>query len=434
MSSDADGIGGASGMRPMTRVRYGVIFFAMTLAVITYIDRVCMSQAAPAIQEEFGLTDFQKGLLFSAFALAYGIFEIPTGWMGDRFGVRKILMRIVLWWSVFTMLTGCVRGYITMLITRFLFGAGEAGAFPNMTKMFAVWLPQSERTMAQGWIWLAARWGGAFTPLLVIWFLKYYSWRSAFIVFGLLGVVWAAAFWLWYRDDPAQKSKISKSELAILPKPEENVARIPVPWKRILERKDVWLLWFQFFCLNYGACFYITWLPTYLLEHRGATLEKGAFLAGFPLFFGGIGSLVCGYVLAYLVRRMGAAGRARRWMAAAGFTGASAFLAMSAFIGSPTLAMVAMGCSSFCNDLVMPPSWTACSDMGGVFCGTLSGSMNMAGQLANVVMPALTGVMLGTMGCSWPMIICISAGIYFLGAVCWMFIESDRKIEGSVTV
>lgn len=415
------------GDTPGTHVRYWVIFFAMTLAIITYVDRVCMSQAAPEIQKEFGLTDFQKGLLFSVFSLAYGLFEIPTGWMGDRFGVRKVLMRIVLWWSLFTMLTGWARNYIVLLATRFMFGVGEAGAFPNMTKMFAVWLPRREQTMAQGWMWLAARWGGAFTPLLVAFFIETYSWRISFIFFGLLGIVWAIAFHFWYKDKPADHKKISIKELSILPRPEENVAPA-VPWERILARKDVWLLWFQFFCLNYGACFYITWLPTYLLDYRRTTIREGAFLSGFPLFFGGIGSLVCGYLLAWLVRRMGLAGKARKTMAVTGFAGASCFLAFSAFIGDPRWAMVAMGCSSFCNDLVMPPSWTACSDMGGRFCGTLSGSMNMVGQLANVAMPALTGLFLESMGLPWPTIICISACIYFLGGICWLFIESDRAI------
>lgn len=411
-----------------THVRYGVIFFAMTLAVITYIDRVCMSLAAPEIQNEFSLSDTQKGLLFSAFALAYGVFEIPTGWLGDRFGVRKVLMRIVLWWSIFTMLTGCARTYIIMLITRFMFGAGEAGAFPNMTRMFAVWLPKSERVTAQGWMWLAARWGGAFTPLLVALFISWYSWRVAFLTFGLLGIVWAFSFYFWYKDNPADHPKISSQELELLPKKVELEVHETVPLKKLLINRDVVLLWVQFFCLNYGACFYITWLPTYLIDYRGTTLEKGAFLSGFPLFFGGIGSLVCGYLLAYLIRQIGVASHARRYMGIVGFIGASGFLAASAFIASPVLAMIAMGCSSFCNDLVMPPSWSACSDLGGKFCGTVSGSMNMVGQLANVAMPVLTGCMLGGLGFKWPIIICISAGIYFLGAICWVFIKSDRPI------
>ena len=414
--------------RPATRVRYWVIFFAMTLAIITYVDRVCMSLAAPEIQKEFGLTDFQKGLLFSAFALAYGLFEIPTGWMGDRFGVRKVLMRIVVWWSFFTMLSGWARNYTVMLLTRFMFGAGEAGAFPNMTKMFSVWLPRAEQTMAQGWMWLAARWGGAFTPLLVALFIQYYSWRTAFISFGFLGIIWAFFFYVWYKDNPADNKKINKEELSLLPKPEENVAREPIPWNRILARKDIWLLWFQF--LSQLRCLFLHHLAAYIPAGLSwNNLTKGAFLSGFPLFFGGIGSLVCGYLLGWLVRKIGVAGKARKRMASIGFTGASFFLAASAFIGNPVWAMVAMGCSSFCNDLVMPPSWTACSDMGGRFCGTLSGSMNMVGQFANVAMPALTGCFLGSLGLSWPVIICISAGIYFLGGICWLFIESDQPID-----
>ena len=177
-----------------TGTRHKVIAFAITLAVLSYIDRVCISQAAPIISKEFNLTKDDMGTVFAAFALAYALFEIPGGWMGDKMGPRKVLMRIVIWWSFFTAITGFMWNKLSLVIARFLFGAGEAGCFPNRTKSFTTWLPVQERVRAQGILWMSARWGGAFTPLLVVFLFKFISWRMAFVLFGLLGVVWAVAF------------------------------------------------------------------------------------------------------------------------------------------------------------------------------------------------------------------------------------------------
>jgi MFS family permease len=198
-----------------------VVVFAIALSVITYIDRVCISQAAPAMQEDLGLTVEQMGWAFSAFFWAYALFEIPSGWLGDRIGVRKVLMRIVVWWSFFTAATGWVFNLPSLLITRAMFGAGEAGCYPNLTKAFTTWLPQAECVRAQGLMWLSSRWGGAFTPLLVAMILQHVSWRHTFGLFGLLGVIWAIFFYIWYRDNPRDRKEINEAELAILPRQQD---------------------------------------------------------------------------------------------------------------------------------------------------------------------------------------------------------------------
>src|SRR3989442_623193 len=185
-----------------TRTRYWVIVFAITLAIITYIDRVCISQAAPDISRDLGLSKEQMGLAFSAFALSYALFEIPGGWLGDVIGPRKVLMRVVVMWSAFTAATGWAWSAISLVLCRFCFGMGEAGCFPNLTKAFTIWLPTMERVRAQGIMWLSARWGGAFTPLLVAWVLSMVSWRWAFVLFGAIGLVWAFFFYHWFRDHP----------------------------------------------------------------------------------------------------------------------------------------------------------------------------------------------------------------------------------------
>ena len=164
-----------------TRTRYWVIVFAVTLAIIQYIDRVCISQAAPLISKDLTLDKEQMGWVFGAFTLAYALFEIPTGYLGDKIGARKVLLRVVLWWSFFTAATGWVWNALSLIITRFLFGAGEAGCFPNLTKAFDRWLPLRERIRAQSIMWMSARWGGAATPYLVFLVLTVVNWRTAFM-------------------------------------------------------------------------------------------------------------------------------------------------------------------------------------------------------------------------------------------------------------
>lgn len=413
-----------------THSRHWVIVFAASLAVISYVHRVCISQAAPSIREDLGLDAVQMGLAFSAFIWAYALFEIPGGWLGDRFGSRKALMWIVVWWSSCTALTGAAWNYLSLVVCRALFGAGEAGCFPNLTKAFMAWLPQRERVRAQGIMWLSARWGGAFTPLAVAAVLNYVSWRQAFLWFGAVGIVWAVVFYLWYRDDPGQHRSVNAAERAMLPNAAEvSLGHGPLPWKRLLRSRSVWLLWAQYTCLGYGWVFYITWLPTYLKDARHVEIQTGALLAGVPLFFGGLGSFLCGLASPYVDRLTGSVRTSRRWLAGTGCSGAALCLVVSINIVDPVLAMVAMGMASFCNDLAMPPSWGACMDVGGKSCGTLAGSMNMMSNLGQGLAPIATAYLLRWTDQNWTIVFYVSATIYFLGTFCWMFLDPVTPLE-----
>jgi MFS family permease len=433
-------------------VRPAVLRFAAALAIITYVDRVCISQAAPFIQEELEITATEMGLAFSAFAWAYALFEIPGGWLGDRIGPRKVLMRVVILWSVFTAVTGYVWNLASLVIARFFFGMGEAGCFPNLTKAFMIWMPDRERTRAQAILWLSARWGGAFTPLLVIWVMSWLSWRNTFVLFGLIGVVWAIAFHRSFRD---HNSRAGCPQPAASPRSEDTAPHhlIEVPWRRLLSSPAVWLLWVQYFCLTYGWFFYVTWLPTYLKETRGLELDRNAFmlglgnmlrdflapettqrvlvaaLAGIPLFFGGLGSIVVGLITPRVAQAAGSVARARRIFAVLGFTGASVLLVSSFYIRDPLLAMFAMGLASFGNDLTMPGSWSTCMDVGGKFAGTLSGSMNMMGSIGAAVAPLVIGLILDSSGRNWALTFWISGIIYFLGGLCWLWLDPVTPIE-----
>src|SRR6266700_2186166 len=283
-------------MKP-THGRHWVVVFGMTLAILSYIDRVCIAQAAPLISRDLGLGKVQMGTVLSVFLLSYGLFEIPGGWYGDWVGARKGLLRIVLGWSVFTALTGWAWGFVSLVVIRFLFGVAEAGCFPIIAKSFTTWLPRRERTRAQGFLWMAARWGGAFTPLLVVLVLKYVHWRLSFLLFGSLGVVWAFVFYQWYRDSPREHQGVNAAELALLNDVETHSSvHSNVPWRKLLASRSVKLLALQYYFLSFSWYFYLTWLPTFLQEHYKLSATQSAKYAVFPLLFNGIGSLFCGMV------------------------------------------------------------------------------------------------------------------------------------------
>lgn len=413
-----------------SKARYWVVFFAVTLAILSYIDRVCISQAMPVIARDLQLTKEQQGWLFSAFGIAYALFEIPGGWLGDLIGPRKVLMRIVLWWSAFTALTGAMTNFASMWITRFLFGAGEAGCFPNITKAFSSWLPHGERVRAQGMLWMFARWGGAFTPPLVILIFKIMNWRSAFVLFGFLGVIWSIFFFRWFRDKPSEHKDVNSAELALLAANERNVeSHGDVPWGKLIASRNVWLLWLQYFFLSYPWYFYITWLPSYLQEDRHLSPAESARLAILPLFFGGLGCVVCGFISNRVALALGSVVRARQVLACTGFAGAAILLIVAMHTPDPLTAMVFMGLASFCNDLVMPGAWATCMDIGGRYAGTVAGSMNMMGNIAGFVAPSVGGYILQKQTGDYNTFLYTMAAMYVLGLFCWPFIRSDQRID-----
>jgi ACS family glucarate transporter-like MFS transporter len=413
-----------------SHARYWVLFFAITLAIITYVDRVCISKSADLIQKDLGFGKQEMGMVFSAFTLSYALFEIPAGWLGDRNGPRQVLMKVVLMWSFFTAATGWAWNLASMIVCRFLFGAGEAGCFPNLTKIFTTWLPADERVRAQGILWLAARWGGAFTPLLVVWVLTFLTWQQSFMLFGALGVIWAGCFYAWFRDNPRDHPAVNSGELALLSGAEGNASgHGDVPWGKLVRSGSVWLLWLQYFCMSYGWYFYITWLPTYIKEVHGAESVKGALLAVLPLFCGGIGCIFSGLIAARLSAALADTGKARRLIACIGLIGAAAMLVVATRLPTPAAAMLALGLASFCNDLAMPSGWGACMDIGGRYAGSVSGSMNMMGNLGGAVGGVVVPQVLLLTNNSWTMTFYVSAAVYIVGAISWVFIDPVTPIE-----
>lgn len=416
------------GARP-SRVRYTVVGFAFALSMITYIDRVCISAAAPAISAELGLSRVQMGFVFSAFTLAYAVFEVPSGWWGDVTGARRVLTRIVVWWSAFTALTGVAWNFLSLLIFRFLFGAGEAGAFPNCTRIFSRWMPAAGRGLAHGVIFTGSRLGGSLTPYTVVAMIAAVGWRQSFAWFGALGIIWAIVFYRWFRDDPAEKRSVNAAELALIRgggAVADHHTSQAVPWRRLVVSANLWAVCLMYGCMFYGWYFYITWLPTYLAEARGMSRTDSGIYAGLPLLMGAAGCVLGGVATDRLVRRFGLKS-GRRTIGIASLTAAGAFLLASTFLRDPVHAIWAIALSAFANDFALSTCWSVCIDIGRQYAGTVSGCMNTFGNLGGALSPLVAGALLERVH-SWQPTFYLAAGAYTIGALLWLRIDPTETI------
>ena len=421
-------------MKP-SRTRYGVVILAVGLAVLSYVQRVAIAGAAAPISHELHLSKQQMGLVFGAFGLAYALFEVPTGLLGDRLGVKRALSRVVLAWSVCTALTGAAWNVTALIVIRFLFGAGEAGCFPNLTRMLSGWLPERERVNAQALMWACTRWGGAVTPPLTLLCITWFGWRWAFVCFAGAGLVWWMIFLLWFKEDPAEHPAVNAEERKMLEASRLLVARdIGKSWLSLLLTRQVAALVLQYFCFSYVWYFYITWLPTYLREGRGQSPARAAALAVLPLLFGGFGSLIGGISSRMLPRRAIAFG---------GFAATALLLLIFKRITAVTPAMIVMGVASFTSDLTMPISWDACVEIGGGFTATVAAAMNMLGNLAGFAAPVVGGIILQQIGDrtkAWNLLIDTMVAAAAVSSACWLCLDPesarrkhDRDLKAAAT-
>ena len=411
-----------------TRARHRVVGFMLALVGVAYLDRVCIATAAPAMRAELGLSDGQMGLVFSAFTFAYALFEMPSGWMADRFGARVTLTRIVVWWSVMTAATGLALGFASLLVIRLLFGLGEAGAFPSMARVYARWLPRAERGRMFGLAIMTGAFAGAATQPLVVALLGVTSWRHAFAVFGVVGLGWALAWWRWFRDDPNQHPAANDAERRLISAGgAETRARDALPWRRLLRNRTLLALCTMYAGAIYGWYFYLTWLPTYLLRARGFDLTQVGWLAALPLIAIGVGVLVGGWASDVLARHVGA-GAARR---APGLVGLP--LAALAIVGAlttvvPLRAAFLLAAAAGLAALGVAPAWAVCLEIGGVHAGVVSGAMNTFGNLGGALSPVVVGFALERWH-SWEAPLWSVAAGYAAAAVAWLAIDPTHSID-----
>jgi MFS family permease len=358
------------------------------LSIITYIDRVCIAVAGPRMQDDLNMSPQQWGWVIAAFALAYALFEIPTGSMGDRLGPRRVLTRIVVWWSFFTTLTGLAWNYLVLLPIRFLFGAGEAGAYPNSSASIAKWFPTTERARAVGLVWMASRVGGALTPFLVIPIQAAYGWRASFFLFGFLGIIWSIVWYKWYRDTPAEMPGVTKEELEEIGPPLSK-SHHGLPWRIAIRKGNLWAIMFMYMTYCYGSFFFLSWLHTYLVRGRGYT-EQALLLSTIPFILGALANLVGGFTSDFMVKKLGLRW-GRRSVAMIGLGSAAGFTVVTILTDHQLLALLFLGLSYAGSDFMLPTAWAVCLDVGKRYAGAVTGAMNMAGQVGSFVSSVLFG-------------------------------------------
>jgi len=420
-----------------TNVRYRVLGMLCVLSFILYLDRICISQAVSSIERDLGLSHKAMGYVLGAFTLAYGLFEVPIGHWGDRYGSRGVLARIAIWWSVFTMLTGACTGLVTLVTVRFLFGAGEAGALPNTVRVIARWFPPGERGAAQGLILTAALVGGAISPIVAQSLIQHpqLGWRGAFFVLGLPGILWAAAFYFWFRDDPAEHKSVNDSERKMLEIcRHQSTEHHAVPWQFVLTQRNIWMFGIIASCCSFTTYFFFSWYPTYMEKGRGVDPAWASRFASLVLASGAVGSLLGGYLSDQLVRRTGNSD-VRRLVGIVCLTSAGMTMGYSQFCEQPWLSAACMAWACFAVHLHLPSWWGVVTDLSGRHLGALFGllnSMGVAGAFTSQIFLGQFVDWLGEFGytgrAQWDPAFYIYSGLLFLGAGVWILIDTQRSL------
>jgi MFS transporter, ACS family, glucarate transporter len=412
-----------------THVRYRVVAMATALAMITYLDRVCIAKLAPDIMRDLHLSKIQMGYVFSSFALAYAFFEIPTAWWADRAGTRSVLTRIVIWWSCFTAATAAASGYGSLLVLRFLFGAGEAGAWPSVARTFSRWIPSQERGTVQGIFFAGAHLIGGITPTLIVLLLPFMTWRAIFVLFGSVGFVWALAWHVWFRDDPTEHRAVSAAEAAYIvgnrPADVAHTAALGYWWPLLRDRNIVAL------CIMYASnsmifYFCITWLPTYLHERHGFEATALGVFAGLPLLVSVPSDLFGGTLSDRLSAKYGLR-VGRCYLGAIAYALTSAFLFLAASSSTPIVAAVSIATATGMTMLTLGASWGTCIEVARNHAGVVGAVMNTSGQVASLVIPLVVGYSVEWFN-NWDFPIYMLACMFLVGTVCWLLIDPHKPV------
>lgn len=412
------------------KVRYLVAAGMFLLSLLLYIDRVCISVAKDPIAGTLGLSDRAMGWVLSVFALGYALFQVPSGMLADRYGPRRVLAGIVSIWSVLTALTGAAWNFISLLMTRLLFGAGEAGAFPGMSRAIFSWIPLRERGLVTGINFSGSRLGAAFALPMVAWMIEGLGWRTTFLVLGGVGVLWAVFWYLGFRDEPGDMRILSETEkqdiLANRQTSELAVEKHKLPWSRVLSSSKMWLTMGQYFCSNFTFFFALTWLFPYLKnEYQLESVEAGLY-ASAPFIFGALGNWFAGGLVDAIYRK-GRWNASRKIPAMVGFALAAAGLIGSVYMDSALGAIIFLSLAIFGADMTLPPSWALCVDIGRSNSGMVSGTMNMAGNLGSFITALAFPYLQAWTGSVTPFFF-IGATLNLVAIVLWLNIRADQAI------
>jgi sugar phosphate permease len=426
-----------SGKNP-SRGRWYVLLLISVMYLITYLDRVNISTAAPEISKEFSFNKIEMGLIFSAFVWAYAIFQVPGGWLSDRFGSRGVLTGVVTYWSIMTAATAAAFSGASFIIVRFLFGVGEAGAFPGATRAMQLWYPRRERGLVQGVTHSASRLGAAIAPPIVVLIMTRFGWRPVFYVCGAVGLLWSLWWFFTYRNLPEEHSLVNKAELETIRgrgangeiNPPALEKQTNVPWGTLVSSGNMWAIMFAYFTYVYCLWIFLSWLPSYLIEFRHFTLIKVGLFASLPLLAGVVGDTVGGLATDWLLRATGSAKIGRRVVAIVGLLGCAICIVPAALTANAYVAVYCLTASMFFLEFTIGPSWAVPMDTGGKYSGTVSGMMNMAGNIGGAISPIVFGVLV-QVG-SWQAPFIVAAALLVIGSAVWAFwLDPDKQILAS---
>jgi ACS family glucarate transporter-like MFS transporter len=410
--------------------RHFLLLGTFLLSVLLYVDRACISTAKGDITRDLALSDTQWGWVMAAFALGYALFQTPSGAIADRFGPRALLTSVVVLWSVFTGLSGLVRSYIPLFTVRFLFGAGEAGAFPGMARAVFSWIPMSERGIAQSINFSGSRLGAMFAMPVVAWLLVQFGWRNMFLILMVIGFAWALFWFWWFRDDPAEHPRIAKGELDYIlasRQPFDAAQKQKVPFSLMARSPNMWLAMTQYFCSNFTFFFALTWLFPHLKQTYQLDSLTTGFYTSAPFMGGAVGSLCAGLLVDGIYKR-GNWQLSRRLPAMIGFALAAVGLLMSQRMETAPGAVAWFTVAIFGADMTLSPSWSFCTDIGRKNAGSVSGTMNMAGNIGSLVTSLAFPYLLDWTGSTTPFFY-VAAGFNVLAILLWAQMKSDRPLE-----
>ncbi len=410
------------------RATIRVLLLLCVMYFITYVDRVNVSTAASAFGAELHLSHTQIGLVFSAFAYPYLVFQIIGGWLGDRFGPRRTLTLCAIIWAAATVLTGLAGGFVSMMIARLLLGLGEGATFPTATRAMSNWMPPEKRGLAQGTTHAASRIGNAVAPPLIVWLMLATSWRGAFFVTGVISFTWALV-WIWYfRDDPRDHPRITKDECAQLSAYSGSKERPATPWRRLLVRMAP--VTAVYFCYGWILWLFLGWIPQYFLHNYHMKLADSALFASAVFFSGVLGDWLGGTITDRILRKSGKLRLARNTMVGVCmlFTLLSLLPIMLVSNMSLTLAAVCLSAGFFFNEMTIGPMWSVPMDIAPRHSGIASGVMNSGSALAAIISPVIGGWLIDRTG-NWNLPFIISMALMALGIVLSFTMQPDRSLE-----
>ena len=423
-------------MKLQTNKRYILIVLLFFHTVNTYMDRIAISAASDQIKSDLGLSNQMMGYIFGIFALGYALFQIPSGYLADHYGPKRALSWIVGVWSFFTALTGAAWNAASMLVMRFFFGVGEAGAFPGATRAFYNWIPAGERGMANGIFHSGARVGAAMSLFLMPFLIRLVGWRLTFVINGLIGIVWVL-FWIyWFKDKPRQNKNVSKSELQYIEEgiiTQKSEVKEKIPLAHILTSSNMLLIMFQYVASNITFFISFTWLLPYLISQWGPGAE---IYAPIPLLCGMFAQWFSGW-MGTKIYSAGFPVNSRKIPAITGFLIAVVGLVLLVTVGvsTPLTFTLLFSVAVFGVEMTISPSWSVCMDIGKEKSGTISATMNMLGNLGSafsaIIFPFfvdnVTIPLLATSTGNANSFFVFAAGFNLFAAIAWIFISPTKS-------